>query len=249
MTSAMIAIGTFFFKYRDQAFPAIIVALFLLAPPSPQLFASDRAEQIKDLVALLMVFAGLALRATVVGFAYIQRGGLNKRVYAKDLVTEGMFGVCRNPLYVGNMLVYSGIFLFHGNPLVVVLGIGLFAFIYHCIVLTEEEFLQETFEESYEAYCRDVPRWTLRLSRFHSSTSGMTFNFRRVIAKDYSTISASLIALILTEFYRALSHNGPSQSLPYFALLAGLLALVGAVTLATSLLKKRGLLRDPRPQC
>jgi hypothetical protein len=28
----------------------------------------------------------------VIDYAYIQRGGLKKRVYASDLVTEGMFG-------------------------------------------------------------------------------------------------------------------------------------------------------------
>jgi protein-S-isoprenylcysteine O-methyltransferase Ste14 len=86
----------------------------------------------------------------------------SSRVYAKDLVTEGMFGVCRNPLYVGNMLVYIGIFLLHGDPLVAVAGIALFAFIYQCIVYAEEAFLEAKFADAYRAHCRDVPRWGLR---------------------------------------------------------------------------------------
>ncbi|MBD9375127.1 phospholipid methyltransferase [Rhizobium sp. ARZ01] len=247
MTAAMISIGNFFFKYRNQLFPAIIVALFLLAPPPAQLAGSATAVQVKAIVALLLVIAGLGLRATVIGYAYIQRGGLNKRVYAKDLVTEGMFGVCRNPLYVGNMLIYSGVFLFNGNPLAVMLGIGLFAFIYQCIVLAEEDFLQEKFDDAYRSYCRDVPRWVPRLGRFRSATEGMSFNLRRVIAKDYSTMSATLITLLLIEFYRAAIHDGLSQGLPYLAILAGLLALVGVATGAVSRLKKRGVLSEPKP--
>lgn len=245
MTAAMIAIGNFFFKYRNQLFPAMIVALFLLGPPPAH--GSAAAEQVMAIVAILLVVAGLGLRATVIGYAYIQRGGLNKRVYAKDLVTEGMFGVCRNPLYVGNMLIYSGVFLFNGNPLAVVLGIGLFAFIYQCIVLAEEEFLAEKFGDAYRAYCRDVPRWALRLGRFHSATEGMSFNVRRVIAKDYSTMSATLITLLVIEFYRAALNNGLSQSLPTLAVLAALLAGIGLATGAVKLLKKRGILSEPKP--
>ena len=61
------------------------------ATPS-EIGGSVTAERVKDVVALLILLAGLALRATVIGYAYIQRGGLKKRVYASDLVTEGMFG-------------------------------------------------------------------------------------------------------------------------------------------------------------
>lgn len=120
----MIAIGNFLFRFRNQLFPAIIVVLFLLMPPPALVLDNPLLTLAKDAVAILVILAGLALRATVVGYQYIQRGGLRKKVYAKDLVTEGMFGVCRNPLYVGNMLLYCGVFLLHGNPLLIVIGIG-----------------------------------------------------------------------------------------------------------------------------
>ena len=247
MTAAMIGIGNFFFKYRNKAFPVIVVALMLMAPPSSPLHGSTALEHAKDLAAVLLVFAGLALRATVIGYAYIQRGGLAKRVYAKDLVTEGMFGVCRNPLYVGNMLLYSGFFLFHGNPLVVALGIATFAFIYQCIVLAEEEFLEQKFGDAYRAYCRDVPRWGLRLSNFRRSTDGLVFNVRRIVVKDYSTVSAALITLLAIEFYRLARDGSLAQSLPHLSLLAALLATVGVATATLSLLKRRGAFRRPKP--
>lgn len=247
VTSAMIGIGNFFFRYRNQAFPLIILGLVLLAPPATTLPGSAGAGHVLQLAAIAMVPTGLFLRATVIGYAYIRRGGLNKRVYAKDLVTEGMFGVCRNPLYVGNMLIYSGVFLFHGNPFVAMTGVLLFAFIYQCIVLAEEEFLLGKFGDAYRSYCRDVPRWALKLSRMGISTEGMAFNLRRVIAKDYSTIAAALVALLAIEFYRSVRTTDMSASLPYLSALATLLLLVGLSTAMVSLLKKRGVFDEKDP--
>lgn len=240
MKNLMLTIGTFFFKYRNQAFPLIIVALFIAVPPTTTVLGSAALEQWTDIVALLIVLAGLLLRATVIGYAYIKRGGLNKRVYAKDLVTEGMFGVCRNPLYVGNMLVYSGLFLFHGDPVVVIVGCLLFGFIYQCIIYAEEEFLADKFGDAYSAYCRDVPRWGLKLSAFSASTEGMAFNTKRVIAKDYSTMSSTLIALLATEFYRVSADSISDQELSYAIVLVVVFVAVIALTGLVSSLKKLG---------
>ncbi|WP_312365973.1 isoprenylcysteine carboxylmethyltransferase family protein [Ensifer sp.] len=246
MKTMMLTLGNFFFRYRNQVFPAVIVALFCLAAPPLELWGSPTAALFKDVVAVLVVFSGLALRMVVVGYAYIKRGGLNKRVYAKDLVTEGMFGVCRNPLYVGNMLVYSGIFLLHGDPLVIAIGICLFTFMYQCIVHAEEAFLEDKFGDAYRAYCRDVPRWTLRLGNFERATEGMTFNVKRVIAKDYSTVSSALIAVLGTEMYRFASADDLEHQLSYLLFLAALMALVGLATALISHLKKRGVFREPK---
>lgn len=246
MKTAMIKLGNFFFRYRNQVFPAIIIALFCLASPPLEIRGSPTAALAKDIVSVLVVFSGLALRMVVVGYAYIQRGGLNKRVYAKDLVTEGMFGVCRNPLYVGNMLVYTGIFLLHGDPLVIAIGVCLFAFMYQCIIYAEEAFLEHTFGDAYRAYCRDVPRWGLRLGNFERATEGMTFNFKRVIAKDYSTVSSALIAVLGTEMYRFASADNVEHQLSYLLFLAALMALVGLATALVSYLKKRGVFREPK---
>ncbi|QRY65568.1 phospholipid methyltransferase (plasmid) [Ensifer sp. PDNC004] len=241
----MIAIGNFLFRFRNQLFPAIIVVLFLLMPPPALVLDNPLLTLAKDAVAILVILAGLALRATVVGYKYIQRGGLKKKVYAKDLVTEGMFGVCRNPLYVGNMLLYSGVFLLHGNPLLIVVGIGLFAFMYQCIVYAEEAFLLRTFGDAYRAYCRDVPRWMLRLSNFSQSTEGMTFNIRRVVGKDYSTVSAAMIAVLATEMYKFATYESSSQNAGVLAVLGGAMALVGIATAVISYKKRRGAFRDP----
>jgi protein-S-isoprenylcysteine O-methyltransferase Ste14 len=244
MKPSMIRIGNFLFRYRNQAFPALIVLLFLASPPPGDIAGSPRLEHIKDILALLVALSGLALRATVIGYAYIKRGGLNKKVYAEDLVTEGMFGICRNPLYVGNLLIYSAVFLMHGDPWVVSIGIASFLFIYQCIVYAEEDYLQRKFGDGYKAYCADVPRWLPRLSKFGEAVEGMAFNLKRVIDKDYSTISSTLIGLASVEIYGYLARPDPSQGRAYLLLLAAFIALVSVTASVVRTLKKNGNFRE-----
>ena len=240
MKSSMIHIGNFLFRYRNQAFPILILLLFLASPPPGEIWGSTALEGTLDVIAVLMALSGLALRTTVIGYAYIKRGGLNKKVYARNLVTEGMFGICRNPLYVGNLLIYTGVFLKHGNPWVASIGILSFLFMYQCIVYAEEDYLRNKFGGGYEAYCADVSRWLPRFSNFAKAVEGMAFNLNRVIGKDYSTISATLIALVLAEIYEHLAQPAPDQGGTDLLLLAALIALIGLTTGVVRILKKRG---------
>jgi protein-S-isoprenylcysteine O-methyltransferase Ste14 len=240
MKSSMIRIGNFLFRYRNQVFPILILLLFLASPPAREIWGSTALEAASDVIAVLVALSGLALRATVIGYAYIKRGGRSKKVYAKNLVTEGMFGVCRNPLYVGNLLVYAGVFLMHGNPWVASIGIASFLFMYQCIVYAEEDYLQNKFGDGYKAYCAEVFRWLPRFGEFAKATEGMAFNLKRVIGKDYSTISATLIGLVSVEIYERLAHPEPSQGRTELLLLAALIALIGLMTGVIRILKKRG---------
>jgi protein-S-isoprenylcysteine O-methyltransferase Ste14 len=240
MKSSMIRIGNFLFRYRNQAFPVLIVLLFLASPPPSEIAGSPALASLVDVIAVLIALAGLALRVTVIGYAYIKRGGLHKKVYAKNLVTEGMFGICRNPLYVGNLLIYTGVFLMHGDPWVASIGIALFLFMYQCIVYAEEEFLQNKFGDGYDAYCADVSRWLPSFGKFAKATEGMAFNLNRVIGKDYSTIAATLITLVAVEIYERLATPALAQGGTGLMLLAALIALIGLMTGVIRYLKKRG---------
>lgn len=236
----MVAIGNFLFKYRNGLFPLLILALFALARPPATAFGSEPGEDLKDLAAVAIVALGLVIRASVIGFAYIKRGGKAKRVYAENLVTGGMFGVTRNPLYVGNMLVYSGVFLMHGHPAVVALGILAFAFCYQCIVLAEEAYLADKFGAGYAAYRAEVPRWTLRLSRFRESTEAMSFNLPKVILNDYTTIANAVMMLSAAEIYEQVA-NGEATRASLTPLIAVIVASV-LVVAAIAAYKKRAVI-------
>ncbi len=232
--SPLVKIGDFFFRYRNLVFPIILVILFFAFMPSHEMFGRGYLGDISDWIGALMVFSGLSLRAVVVGFAYIKRGGLNKQVFAETLVTEGFFNLSRNPLYFANMLIYSGIFVTDGNLWVMVIGIGSFWFIYESIIAAEEYFLKGKFGSEYAKYCQIVPKWIPNFRKFRAATQDMQFNYKKVLIKDYSTFASSAIALLFLHMYKSgFSNWGPSGAL---------LVLVLLLTLGIRILKKTGIL-------
>ena len=228
--------GSFLFKYRNTVFPVFLAILFVVFPPV--LFGGSLESDLRlDLLGVALCIAGQVLRGAVIGFAYIKRGGLNKQVYADTLVTRGIFGVMRNPLYVGNLLAAAGILVVHNHPMVYLIG-GLFTLAsYLAIVLTEERFLRNKFGEEFEQYCREVPRWLPRLSRLRGATDGMTFQWGKVVMKDYSTCCTWMVIvtlLFMFEGYRDGVGNDTSRLMIGAAVLVG----AGAFSLLVHAFKK-----------
>ncbi|MEO5915259.1 MAG: isoprenylcysteine carboxylmethyltransferase family protein [Luteolibacter sp.] len=235
MKAIMISIGNFLFKYRNFLFPLYILALFLLfRPPATHGYP----QPLQDLAAVAVALSGLAVRGIVIGLAYIKRGGLNKKVYAANLVTEGMFSVCRNPLYVGNMLIYAGQFLMFGNYPCFAIGVLSFWFIYECIIAAEEYYLRDKFGPAYDEYCRDVPRWMPKLSKISEATAGMKFDWKKVLYKDYSTMSSTLTILAFIQLWKVLAHRGFSQSHTEVYSLIGAIVLISLIAFAVRTIKK-----------
>lgn len=239
----LVAWGNFLFKWRNTVFPVVMVALFVAFRP----FATEAggAERWLDALGLLAVLAGSALRVLVVGMAYIKRGGIDKRVYAADLVTDGMFAHGRNPLYVGNLLILAGILVIHGSPWVLGVGAVFFLGSYVAIVAAEERYLAEKFGDAYQAYCRDVPRWRIRLRGLSATLEGFRFNWRRVVVKEYTTIATTcLMVLALLGEQAVYARGGLTEALPSLAAVGAGMGAVLVAALAVRVLKKSGRLRE-----
>jgi len=184
----MIRIGNFLFQHRNWVFP-IVTALVFINPP-PLLDNWKLAVGLGFGIALL----GQAIRAVTIGLAYIKRGGKNKQVYAKTLVQEGMFAHCRNPLYVGNLLMLLGLGFIANSFWFIVVGMPIFLFFYLCIVAAEEQFLRNKFGPEYDDYCRRVPRWIPNLRGIGQTLHGMEFRWRRLIVKEHNSTYIWLLA-------------------------------------------------------
>src|SRR5262245_8055081 len=148
----MVKIGNFFFKFRNALFPFAYAFLFL---KSPWLFANAHVALGLGLAVALF---GQFLRAITIALVYIRRGVKNREVYANNLVTEGMFSHCRNPLYVGNFLMIAGLGLISNSMIFVGIIVPLFFFIYWAIISAEEAFLRNKFGAEYDDYCSRVNR-------------------------------------------------------------------------------------------
>ncbi len=228
--------GSFLFKYRNTVFPLFLAIIFIIFPPV--LFGGTLESDLRlDLVGVGLCILGQIVRGAVIGFVYIKRGGLNKKVYADTLVTRGIFGACRNPLYVGNLLAAAGILVVHNNPWVYLIG-GLFTLAsYQAIVLTEERFLRNKFGEEFEQYCREVSRWLPRPSKLRGATEGMTFQWGKVVTKDYSTCCTWVVIVSLLFMYEGYRSNMANLST---RIVVGcvILACAGLFSLVVHLYKK-----------
>ena len=240
----MIRLGNFFFKYRNWLFILFYAALFI---PSPALFASSQfgpKYYLWPIIAgLLITCTGQLIRGLTIGLAYIIRGGREGKPYAEGLVTEGIFNHCRNPLYVGNILMLLGVGILANSLLYVAIVIPIFLFIYHAIVLAEENFLRGKFGEGYDHYTEKVNRWIPDVRGLGATLRSMRFNWKRWILKEHTTqyIWLAGIFLILFLNYPHLSGYDTYKRNIFIAVCLGLLTLL---YITVRFLKKTGRFRE-----
>ena len=234
----MVSIGNFFFKYRNIVFIFLYLALFI---PSPALFKENMFGPNYYwwplIIGLTITISGQLIRGATIGLAYIVRGGKDKKVYAENLVTEGIFNHCRNPLYVGNVLMLMGVGILSNSLIYVILFIPLFLFIYQSIILAEENFLRKKFGASFNDYCDRVNRWLINLKGIGETFHGMKFNAKRWIIKEYNTqfVWLSGIAVILfLKYPQLIPFEGQNRNL----LLLGIIGILGLIYFYIRFLKK-----------
>lgn len=194
----MIAIGNFFFKYRNWIFILFYAALFVPSLPLFNVVSGGPHYYWWPIVlGLLITVTGQGIRGLTIGLAYIVRGGKEGKPYADGLVTEGIFRHCRNPLYVGNILMLLGVGILANSVFYVAVMMPLFCFIYQAIVLAEEDFLRKKFGAGFDHYCQDVNRWWPSLRGLATTLSSMEFNWKRWILKEHTTQFIWLLGIIL----------------------------------------------------
>ena len=199
----MIQIGNFFFKYRNLLFILLYLALFIPSPPifSPGAFGTTYYLW-PITIGLIVTISGQLIRGATIGLAYIIRGGKDGKVYAEDLVTTGIFNHCRNPLYVGNILMLAGVGILSNSLLYLLVFIPFFLFVYQAIVLAEENFLRNKFGEKFNDYCQKVNRWVPDLRGIGNTFKGMHFKWKRWILKEYNTQYVWLTGIVLILLFK-----------------------------------------------
>jgi protein-S-isoprenylcysteine O-methyltransferase Ste14 len=228
----MVALGDFLFHCRTTLSPFLPLLLLLPGPavlPDPFVAA---------LLGLAVAFLGQIVRATTIGLEYIVRGGRNHRVYADDLVTEGLFRHTRNPMYVGKFFMILGAGI-ASNRWPALLAITMaYAFMYHAITLAEEAYLRQKFGAAFDAYCAQVPRWSPRLSGLAETFARTRYHWARVLVKEYSAPLGWTLPIVLIGLYNIHETSGFAQRPAAVALLSSALGLAAAFWLVVGFLKK-----------
>ena len=77
----------------------------------------------------------------------------------RALVTTGIHGWTRNPIYLGMFLVYGGIGVAARSPWALILALPLAVTIRYGVVAREEAYLERRFGDAYRDYKARVRRW------------------------------------------------------------------------------------------
>ncbi|HPD61443.1 MAG TPA: isoprenylcysteine carboxylmethyltransferase family protein, partial [Thermodesulfobacteriota bacterium] len=153
-----------------------------------------------------IVLLGEIVRCLTIGLVYIKRGGRDSRIYANNLVTEGIYAHTRNPMYTGNLFIALGFCLMYGSAWMYGVVFPFFLLVYMGIVFEEERFLREKFGLAYENYCRNTNRFLPRLHGLAQTIKQYHFDWKKVIKKEFGTIFGSLFGayMVLAFKYRYL---------------------------------------------
>lgn len=240
-TGFLVTSGNFMFRYRDALFPLFFISLFCLSRPADWM-ALGPPWLIIPVFGIGMALAGQGFRLFVIGFAYIRRGGRNRKVFAKDLVTQGMYAHTRNPIYIGNVLFVLGICIQYGSLLGFAVILPLFLFTYLAITMAEEAYLRGKFGEEYEEYARTVRRFLPRLKGLKATMDGFHYDWKKALRKDFGNIFTTLFLITFIGCWETYPHLGKPV---LFA--SGILFLLNlTLWLALLILKKKGSLDSPK---
>ena len=77
----------------------------------------------------------------------------------RALVTTGIHGWSRNPIYLGMFLIYAGIGLTVRSPWVLILTLLLVLTMRYGVIAREEAYLERRFGDAYRDYKARVRRW------------------------------------------------------------------------------------------
>lgn len=122
----------------------------------PLLFAG-RMGAWNWIVGFALIAVGEAIRLAGVAAAGTVTRRRSRTV--QRLVTYGIFSWMRNPLYVGNFLIWMGFTVISGVLWFIPIAVVLFAIEYTLIVRYEEGVLESIFGAEYLAYKSRTPRW------------------------------------------------------------------------------------------
>ena len=173
-------VGGWLFRHRTVIPLPIALALIIIPLTSSS-------------VALMWVGLAVVLVGESVRLCAVRHIGTISRTRTDrlgSLVVSGPFAWVRNPLYIGNMVLWVGLALvarlpWLSVPIAILLGLE-----YHAIVRWEEGLLTERFGQPYRDYMRTVPRWLPRPPRSTSKRFAAAFSWGETLFSERGTLIA-----------------------------------------------------------
>ena len=179
-----------YFLFSNRSFtpiPLVLAILYLSSLSYPYFF-----------IGIVLIVVGESIRIYGVRFA----GGATRtrEVGAPSLCTSGPYSRCRNPLYLGNMIIYCGVVLMAGGQFLWPLLFIVFVFFtlqYSMIISLEEETLVKLFGNEYRLYRESVPKLFPRISPWLGNDKRVPLTMIQTLKTEKRTLQNIIIIIIL----------------------------------------------------
>ena len=143
--------------------PLLFLAALLLGLVSDRLlsmrFPVPGIDPVHWIIAGSLILIGLALAAAGIRNFLRARTPVPTNEPTRALVTTGIHGWTRNPIYVGMFLMYGGIGMAVRSPSILILALPLAIALRWGVVAREEAYLERRFGDTYRDYKARVRRW------------------------------------------------------------------------------------------
>ena len=177
----MSRVGGWLFRHRTSLPLPLAAALLLIPPPE------DASSSLVAIGAVVVAVGEIIRLWAVLHIGAISRTRSDR---LGPLVASGPFGYVRNPLYIGNILLWAGFSIAARLVWLAPIVVALLALEYHAIVRWEEQLLTSRIGEPYVRYVRDVPRWIPSFTTSAQSQSDVAFSWRATLFSERGTLIA-----------------------------------------------------------
>lgn len=181
-------IASKFFKYRSYTPIPFLLIMFLF----------EDANVWSLIIGFLIALSGELIRLWGVSWAGSETRTTGT-VGGTFLVISGPFAHVRNPLYVGNILLYlgMGIMSMAAFPYLQIVALLFFFIQYHYIVTEEEGYLRKTYGTEYQNYVKNVPRFIPRITKYKvDGVEQPSFSLKAGLKSETRTLQAFALVSI-----------------------------------------------------
>ncbi len=194
--------GDFLFKYRSFTPIPLIIIVFIFFKPQ----INPENNVLLLIAGLFVMSSGEFIRVISVGFSFTGTSGRENFLRADSLNVSGIYSVVRNPLYIGNLLIYSGLLILYSN-IYAHIFFDIFMIVqYYFIILSEQDFLQNTYGIEYSEYKKNVNSILPKFGNYMKPEN--KFDRMKVIFKENDSVFNALIIFGIIILYKGYIYSG-----------------------------------------
>lgn len=210
-------------------FSVMLIALF---PDKFLRFNDGRLDSLASIMGVALLLCGILLRISSRGYKSEHSSG------GMFLVRGGPYALVRNPMYLGILLIGSGVILACFKWWVLLIFLIILGIRYLTLVFKEEKILSSAFGKEYADYCARTPRLFPRIAGLLNKDASRYLPLKlKWVKKEANSIIPIILAVLAL---RGWAWERSGNNLIFALQLGGMAAMIiFFVILAASLSKKK----------